>query len=67
MNNYQHQIVIDSDDSDDDDKRTLFCANLSEQVTEEILYELFMQASSNCTAHFDKFEINNIEIKRICF
>lgn len=28
----------------EEDKKTLWCGNLSEQVTEEILYELFLQA-----------------------
>lgn len=31
-------------DSDDHDARTIFCANLSsDQVTEDVLYELFLQ------------------------
>lgn len=31
-------------DEDDVDERTLFCANLCENVTEELLYEVFLQA-----------------------
>lgn len=31
---------------DDDDARTVFVGNLQEKVTNEILYELFMQVSS---------------------
>lgn len=27
----------------DEDSRTIFCGNLSDQVTEELLYELFLQ------------------------
>ncbi|KYN18644.1 hypothetical protein ALC57_09040 [Trachymyrmex cornetzi] len=29
----------------DEDARTLYCGNLSEKVTEDILYELFLQSS----------------------
>lgn len=29
----------------DEDKRTIWCGNLSEKVTEELLYELFLQAA----------------------
>ncbi|XP_062140316.1 RNA-binding protein 7-like [Drosophila sulfurigaster albostrigata] len=32
------------DDEDDEQMRTLFCNNLDERVTEEILYEVFLQA-----------------------
>ncbi|XP_017046191.2 RNA-binding protein 7, partial [Drosophila ficusphila] len=32
------------DEEEDEDQRTLFCANLDERVTEEILYEVFLQA-----------------------
>lgn len=32
------------DTGDDKDSRTIFCGNLSDQVTEELLYELFLQA-----------------------
>lgn len=31
-------------DSDTNDQRTIWCGNLSEKLTEEILYELFLQA-----------------------
>lgn len=34
----------ESDDEDDEEKRTIFCANLDQRVTEEILYEVFLQA-----------------------
>ncbi|XP_022231581.1 RNA-binding protein 7 [Drosophila obscura] len=34
----------DEDDEDDDEQRTLFCGNLDERVTEEILFEVFLQA-----------------------
>lgn len=30
----------------DDDIRTLWCGNLSDKVTENILYELFLQVNS---------------------
>lgn len=30
----------------DDDIRTLWCGNLSDKVTESILYELFLQVNS---------------------
>lgn len=37
--------VADEEDEDDDEQaRTLFCNNLDERVTEEILYEVFLQA-----------------------
>jgi RNA-binding protein 7 len=29
----------------EEDNRTVWCGNLSEKVTEEILYELFLQVS----------------------
>lgn len=32
------------DDEDEEQSRTLFCSNLDERVTEEILYEVFLQA-----------------------
>ncbi|KAH8260128.1 hypothetical protein KR026_003491 [Drosophila bipectinata] len=38
------QAGEDLDDEDDEDQRTLFCGNLDERVTEEILYEVFLQA-----------------------
>ncbi len=28
---------------EDEDSRTIFCANLSDKVTEALLYELFLQ------------------------
>lgn len=42
----RHQPEMDpaEDDSDDEDRRTIFCANLHEKTTEELLYELFIQA-----------------------
>lgn len=36
-----------SQEEDDEDARTLFCANLSEKATEAILYELFLQVGFN--------------------
>jgi len=30
-----------------DDERTVWCGNLSEKVTEEVLYELFLQVCLN--------------------
>jgi len=30
-----------------DDDRTVWCGNLSEKVTEEVLYELFLQVCCN--------------------
>lgn len=35
----------DSDDEDDESERTIFCGNLDEHVTEELLYEIFLQVS----------------------
>ena len=29
----------------DEDARTIWCGNLSEKVTEDVLYELFLQVS----------------------
>lgn len=29
----------------DEDARTIYCANLSDKITEEILYELFLQVN----------------------
>ncbi|XP_073822236.1 uncharacterized protein isoform X2 [Musca autumnalis] len=37
-------VVEESDDEDDEGQRTLFVANLDEKVTEELLYEVFLQA-----------------------
>lgn len=42
-------IMVESEsdeeaDVDDVDERTLFCANLSDKITEELLYEVFLQA-----------------------
>ncbi|EDW87094.1 RNA-binding protein 7 [Drosophila yakuba] len=34
----------DDDEEEDEEQRTLFCGNLDERVTEEILYEVFLQA-----------------------
>lgn len=44
--NYPHLDVNppESEEEDDDEKRTIFCANLDLKVTEEILYEVFLQA-----------------------
>ncbi|XP_065355996.1 RNA-binding protein 7-like [Calliphora vicina] len=40
-------ILVESEEEnevDDVEERTLFCANLSEKITEELLYEVFLQA-----------------------
>ncbi|XP_005180324.1 RNA-binding protein 7 [Musca domestica] len=37
-------VVDESDDEDDEQQRTLFIANLDDRVTEELLYEVFLQA-----------------------
>ncbi|XP_055916181.1 RNA-binding protein 7 [Eupeodes corollae] len=45
--NYQSNrgmVEVESDDEDDESKRTIFCANLDNRVTEELLYEVFLQA-----------------------
>ncbi|KAH8283118.1 hypothetical protein KR054_012265 [Drosophila jambulina] len=34
----------EEDDEDDEEQRTLYCGNLDERVSEEILYEVFLQA-----------------------
>ncbi|ALC39764.1 CG11454 [Drosophila busckii] len=34
----------DDDDEDDEQQRTIYCNNLDERVTEDILYEVFLQA-----------------------
>ncbi|KAH8244559.1 hypothetical protein KR038_001772 [Drosophila bunnanda] len=39
-----HLQQPEEDDEDDFEQRTLFCGNLDERVTEEILYEVFLQA-----------------------
>ncbi|XP_016979378.1 RNA-binding protein 7 [Drosophila rhopaloa] len=36
--------VEDDAEEEDEEQRTLFCGNLDERVTEEILYEVFLQA-----------------------
>lgn len=36
--------IESSDEENDVDERSLFCANLAEKVTEELLYEVFLQA-----------------------
>ena len=36
-------LEVDSEDEDDESKRTIFCANLDQRVTEELLYEVFLQ------------------------
>ncbi|XP_037828205.1 RNA-binding protein 7-like [Lucilia sericata] len=53
----RNEIVVvesESDEEDDVDQRTLFCANLSEHVTEEILYEVFFQAGPLSKVHIPK-------------
>ena len=32
----------------DDAERTLYCGNLDNRVTEEMLYELFLQVKKDC-------------------
>uniref|UniRef100_A0A1A9W0E5 RRM domain-containing protein n=1 Tax=Glossina brevipalpis TaxID=37001 RepID=A0A1A9W0E5_9MUSC len=49
------EISDESDNEDcDEDKRTLFCANLDERVTEEILHEAFLQAGPIERTHIPK-------------
>ncbi|KAI8033692.1 RNA-binding protein 7 [Drosophila gunungcola] len=36
--------LADEEEEEDEEQRTLFCGNLDERVTEEILYEVFLQA-----------------------
>lgn len=38
------EVDEESEEEDNEEKRTLFCANLDERVTEELLYEVFLQA-----------------------
>lgn len=38
------QEQVEDDDEDDEELRTLFCGNLDERVSEEVLYEVFLQA-----------------------
>ncbi|KAH8333665.1 hypothetical protein KR059_002018 [Drosophila kikkawai] len=40
----EQQPEPEEDDEDDEEQRTLFCGNLDERVSEEILYEVFLQA-----------------------
>lgn len=63
----------DDVNSDDEDLRTLFCANLHEHTTEELLYELFIQVRIKvsycviCITHklFDCFQSGPVESVRI--
>jgi len=34
-------------ETNDEGERTLWCGNIHDQVTEELLYELFLQVSDN--------------------
>lgn len=36
----------------DNKDRTLYCGNLSEKVTEDILYELFLQVNINLIIYY---------------
>ena len=38
-------------DNNDNDDRTIYCGNLSEKATEQILYELFFQVGKCSFAH----------------
>lgn len=42
--------MVDEAQADDTSvrSRTIFCGNLSEKVTEELLYELFLQVRTFC-------------------
>ncbi|EDW77641.1 uncharacterized protein Dwil_GK24608 [Drosophila willistoni] len=40
----KEQEYAEDDDEDDEQQRTLFCGNLDERVSEEILYEVFLTA-----------------------
>lgn len=48
------EIESDEDDDDDVDERTLFCANLHRNVSDELLYELFLQAGPIQKVHIPK-------------
>uniref|UniRef100_A0A1A9ZJ45 RRM domain-containing protein n=1 Tax=Glossina pallidipes TaxID=7398 RepID=A0A1A9ZJ45_GLOPL len=48
-------VSDETDDEDcDEDKRTLFCANLDERVTEDLLHEVFLQAGPIERTHIPK-------------
>lgn len=40
--------LVEEDPRADEDARTIYCANLSDRITDEILYELFLQVKINC-------------------
>lgn len=42
----------DSVIENDEDERTIFVGNLAEKVTDELLYELFLQVRAKCCAYF---------------
>ena len=46
------QIVFNNPhdmDEDNEVDRTLWCGNLADEITEECLYELFLQVKINCS------------------
>ncbi|XP_055859250.1 RNA-binding protein 7 [Episyrphus balteatus] len=47
-------LEVESEDEDDESKRTIFCANLDQRVTEELLYEVFLQAGPIETVRIPK-------------
>ncbi|XP_065357691.1 RNA-binding protein 7-like [Calliphora vicina] len=49
-----HEVYDESEDEDDEEKRTLFCANLDERVTDDMLYEVFLQAGPIKSARIPK-------------
>ncbi|KNC26432.1 hypothetical protein FF38_09508 [Lucilia cuprina] len=49
-----NEVHDDSDDEDNEEKRTIFCANLDERVTEDLLYEVFLQAGPIESARIPK-------------
>ncbi|KAL9926508.1 RNA-binding protein 7 [Glossina fuscipes] len=55
--NYRDCVDVseETDEEDcDEDKRTLFCANLDERVTEDLLHEVFLQAGPIERTHIPK-------------
>lgn len=40
--------IVDMSHRENKDRRTLYCGNLHENVTEEMLFELFLQVTIRC-------------------